>query len=119
MILRYPIAVSLIVGSALSVPTPATTTNQSTARLHTYAHGTLSCGDWTATRNRAKGEPTGHEAWVLGFVSGASWMAPGRLARTDAAAMFAYIDLYCQRAPLHQLVDAAFALVQELEKRPR
>lgn len=75
--------------------------------------GTNSCGKWL----EAKASPNARAAyrnWVLGFVSGVNWHAPGPQARfPDAEAAVAFVDKYCENNPLHIVGLGAAALVQE------
>ena len=106
---------------ALTWPT-GTEEAQVEAGYTAYGHGAQSCGEWTR-RQRASpriGWLDGH-IWVSGFVSGASFVARTasgeQLARTDSAAMVAWIDNYCLATPLDNLAGASEALTEELARR--
>ena len=82
--------------------------------------GSQSCGAWVAD-DRATPTPVSYArtAWFLGFVSGygASSSERGQSLRmTDADAMFAWIDNYCQAHPLETIATAAGVLVLELKQ---
>lgn len=76
--------------------------------------GTDSCGKWIESRN----EPASHfqyKEWIFGFLSGVNSNSnSNKQSRPpDGAAVVAFIDQYCKNNPLHLLVSAADALIQE------
>jgi len=78
-----------------------------------FGGGTLSCGKWLESRNDLA---TYYQLrqWVFGFVSGTNYSAPRKQSNPpDSEAGVAFIDQYCKNNPLHLLVLAAAALVQE------
>jgi hypothetical protein len=82
------------------------------------ATGGLSCGKWTNTPRRSF-EHDVFRKWVLGFVSGVNFENTDGdfLKNMDADALTAWVDNYCRRNPLHGIVQAMLALIQELRSR--
>ena len=76
-------------------------------------------GTWTTARKA--GSAAQLEAWALGFVSGYNFYSPesaGDIApTTDARALLAWIDGYCQANPLDNVLHGATKLVRELKRR--
>jgi hypothetical protein len=83
-----------------------------------YGFGNESCGSWVTQRTKGVTvEGIGYMNWVLGFVSGyGAGSLPKQLRQTDADAMLVWIDGYCRARPLSSIVEAAAALVTELQK---
>lgn len=79
----------------------------------TMGAGNDSCGKWIATRE----EPASHfqyKQWVFGYISGVNWNSSSKQSiPPDGEAAIAFIDQYCKNNPLHYLVLATTALVQE------
>jgi hypothetical protein len=74
--------------------------------------GTSLCEEWTTAR--ADHSAQGYEQWVLGFLSGISYMGLGELnpARAaDANGVWSWTDTYCQVHPDHDIAKAATAFV--------
>lgn len=75
--------------------------------------GNDSCGKWLESRET----PSSHyqyKQWIFGFVSGTNWTNSKKQATPpDGEATVLFIDQYCKNNPLHTLVLAAAALVQE------
>src|SRR4030088_1316758 len=71
-------------------------------------HGiAVSCGAWT---KKERSNYTSR-AWILGYLSGVNTSSgPDFLERVDAAAIFAWIDNYCQKNPLDDIADAVHRL---------
>jgi hypothetical protein len=70
------------------------------------------CGEWTTAR--ANHSAQGYEQWVLGFLSGISYMGLGELnpARAaDADGIWSWTDTYCRFHPDHDIAKAATAFV--------
>lgn len=58
------------------------------------------------------------EQWVEGYLTGYNYYTHTRnITPPDSASVFAYVENYCRNNPLHALVSAAAALVQELGGR--
>lgn len=74
--------------------------------------GTSLCEEWTTAR--ADHSAQGYEQWVLGFLSGISYMGLGELnpARAaDADGIWSWTDTYCQVHPDQDIAKAATAFV--------
>jgi hypothetical protein len=74
--------------------------------------GTSLCEEWTAAR--ADHSAQSYEQWVLGFLSGISYMGLGELnpARAaDAEGIWSWTDKYCQVHPDHEIAEAAAAFI--------
>lgn len=73
--------------------------------------GATSC----ATRSEERGNPSAalqDEQWVLGFLSGIGYVAPGDidpLKGLHARAVWSWVDVYCQAHPREDLFAAAAA----------
>ena len=75
--------------------------------------GFSSCGTWIEARHKPV-EYYQYLPWVLGFITGSNWHNAEQQARPlDVKAVVAFIDQYCRNNPLHSLVLAAAAVVQE------
>jgi hypothetical protein len=103
-----------VIRSIIAVATTLVISAGSAEAYQTIGPGMASCATWIADRR----EPSMHQleqAWVLGFLSGVGYMgAPNLdpLQRVDAAAVAAWIDDYCQRHPLEEIVGAAEAFLK-------
>lgn len=86
-----------------------------------YGEGLRSCSQWLKVGGDkepvSRVERLAMASWVGGFVTAAGFYGERELPKTDGAAIEAYIDQYCSQSPLHQLHQAAVALVYELVKR--
>jgi hypothetical protein len=90
-----------------------------------YGYGVGTCGAWLEGRRTSGnnavtlevGERIAREQWVVGFVSGANESLRGALPKTDAYAIWAWVDRYCRENPLDQLATATSELVAELRTR--
>ncbi len=74
--------------------------------------GTSLCEEWTTAR--ANHSAQGYEQWVLGFLSGISYMGLGELnpARAaDADGIWSWTDTYCHVHPDHDIANAATAFI--------
>jgi hypothetical protein len=103
------IAVSLWVGSAQ-------------AEYRIAGHGNVSCGEWQRHRKQPEGTlaRAGVEAWVLGYVTRASYDEDANLGQgTDHEGLWAWVDNYCRNHPLDTLAVASEHLVDELQRRRR
>jgi hypothetical protein len=75
--------------------------------------GVNSCGKWMELRDEQPNHYQ-YKQWVFGFISGSNWTsAYSQSSPIDGEAAVAFIDQYCKNNPLHALVIAAVALVQE------
>ncbi len=76
--------------------------------------GKNSCGAWTQAANNPVHRAQ-YESWVLGFVSGSNYQSSSAMQGMvpDVAASAVFVDEYCKRNPLHPVMAAAAALVQE------
>lgn len=81
--------------------------------------GTMSCGKYS-TETGARRQAL--DLWAMGFVSGAGY-ANGQngkaMERTDAQGISSWFAKYCSDNPLDTTVQAAIALVKELERRAK
>jgi len=71
-----------------------------------------SCGVWMATRRDHSA--SGHEQWILGYLSGAADNTSGRvnpLERLDYYAVTAWMDNYCQAHPLDDMLKAGRSFI--------
>ena len=76
--------------------------------------GTLSCGKWLEGSRQGPAARAQLLQWVYGFLSGVNSHTAGPQAKPlDVEAGAAFVDAYCRNNPLHALVLAAAALVQE------
>ena len=76
--------------------------------------GVWSCGDWHAAEPaKTNISRTVQTAWLYGYISGVNAAAPGSGVRVSGTQIRAFIDHYCAQNPLHQLVQAADALIEE------
>ena len=67
-----------------------------------------SCGTWV----KSKGDLDTRNfqmSWVLGFISGASYVGP-KLKKTNSAAVEVFMDNYCQKNPLKSIESGAAEL---------
>jgi hypothetical protein len=102
------LGMALAAGVLLSVPAKA-----QTYRL--IGSGNSSCGQWSADRRDGRSSLGANmeQQWVLGFLSGIGAMAGDKrenpLNGVDAAAVWAWIDNYCQAHPLEYISGAATA----------
>jgi hypothetical protein len=90
--------------------------------------GNISCGQWLKARQLAADGATilmtgrfAAEAWVLGYVSafnGYGLTVSKNVAEgTDVEGIFAWIDQFCRKQPLENVLDATTMLVVELQRR--
>jgi hypothetical protein len=79
--------------------------------------GPATCGDWHedsrgrdfASRQRREL----HAAWLEGYISGVNSQAVNKDVRVAGPQIRTYTDRYCANNPLHSLVSAANALIDE------
>jgi hypothetical protein len=85
--------------------------------------GVSSCGAWSKERVRGQSVIKGtYLAWVMGYLSRAAGQHQGDiLAFVDPDAVEGWLDNYCDKNPLDNIVDAAEKLEAELvgKTRPR
>ena len=101
--------------------------------------GMISCGEWLRLRSAEdKGGSNYRDlaanyqlrAWIDGFLSGANVGSGEAIARDprkpdflsshpDGASLYAFVDNYCRSKPLNLIVQAAEALMKELQSRQR
>jgi hypothetical protein len=55
------------------------------------------------------------EYWILGYVTASGFYETNELKKSDVNAFSVWIDNFCQKNPLDQIVDGAQALVRELK----
>jgi hypothetical protein len=77
--------------------------------------GTSSCGTWTAMRQNR--QAFGFEQWILGYLSGVSFLGGPSgiipLDGVDAEAVLGWIDNYCRAHPLAVIAQAGAVFVAE------
>jgi hypothetical protein len=79
---------------------------------------TISCGGWVEAR---KGTPIKQlvEDWGLGYLSGvAMWTPESPLDNLDPAAVFVWLDNYCQQRPLEPYKSALDAFIRARSAPP-
>jgi hypothetical protein len=86
-------------------------------RSWTYGRGSQPCGSWTAERKISSPAWYQQVHWVLGWLSAANAYARVTPRRTDADAIYTFLDIYCAGNPLKDISDAARALAVELGTR--
>lgn len=73
---------------------------------------TISCGGWVEARKGTPVKPL-VEDWGLGYLSGvAMWTPESPLDNLDPAAVFVWLDNYCQQRPLEPFKAALDAFVR-------
>ena len=115
----------LFVLTGFVLPQLAGETPPEYASSRTYGAGTMTCGKWTSDlRNR-----TSHAVelnWVLGFMSGVSYLQAAyegmpfhdkKFKATDKDGMERFVSTYCANNPLQPLDRAAHQMVIELLPR--
>jgi hypothetical protein len=83
--------------------------------LWMFGEGNRSCGAWIKEKSNQR-----VLTWVLGFVSGANAYQANRQYlsnKSDALAIFAWIDNYCRAHPLETVGKASTELVRALRRR--
>jgi hypothetical protein len=93
--------------------------------LTVFGYGGETCGAWTANGTPGTGRDgysLGQIAWMTGAISEAAILLlenrqVDMLRNTDADALIAWINNYCQQHPLNQLQTAINALIAELLQR--
>jgi len=81
-------------------------------------YGMATCGAWTTDEDPNGRVRQTRAAWILGYLSRASYDHAGdMLDPVDAPAIEAWIDNYCKAHPLDRLSRAAEALEVELAAR--
>jgi hypothetical protein len=79
-----------------------------------------SCGRWTSAPKHSH-EREVFSKWIFGFVSGVNWAGDSTkadfLRGRDADGLTAWVDNYCRRNPLHDIMQATRELVNELERQ--
>lgn len=110
MIGKLLLGVGLVASGVLLAVNVATATQEYVV----YGRGgTTSCGTWLLEKNTANGEH--NLSWVLGFVSG--FGAGKNLKKTDIAGLQLFIDQYCTKNPLEDLVVATEELGRTLRQK--
>src|SRR5262245_26977825 len=81
-----------------------------------YIEGTVDCGDWIKARGEQRASYLEH--YLIGLLNGLSlghevefWRADGRMLSRDA--VYAWMDNYCQKNPLEDIVTATVQLYKE------
>ena len=78
--------------------------------------GARSCGKWIA--GQADGQSASNEAWLVGFMSGLAFQSNQDLLKgTDNESITLWVNNFCQKNPLENLVTAAETLANELAKK--
>jgi hypothetical protein len=77
-------------------------------------NGLVTCGAWHEAARDRNPNRIAYTYWLLGYISGVNYLAPGNDSRLDNDQIKAYVDRYCSNNPLHNLVLAANALIDEV-----
>ncbi len=78
-----------------------------------WGAGQESCGRWTSLRGDENADEV-LKQWILGFLSGSNWRTRDQQAKPpDTDAVIAFVDRYCKNNPLHRILQAGVALIQE------
>ena len=83
-------------------------------------NGMASCGKWTSAKQTDRAEYFEYSQWLMGFLTGYNYLVAenGDVSKgIDNAGLRAWVDNYCQKYPLNNLMDAASVLVVELNSR--
>jgi len=74
-----------------------------------------SCGEWIVHREKSDTLALGNASWLLGYLSGMA-VSSGKnyLSGTDNSAIYKWMDGYCRKNPLRDLVSGGNALAAEL-----
>ena len=92
-------------------------------RFSIIGEGSNTCGLWVNERRADSTRVTPSAAWILGYITAASFhRAPGtpNFARgIDGSAVDLWVDNYCATHPLETIQSAAEELVNELIQRSR
>ncbi|TVP09287.1 hypothetical protein [Shewanella sp. KCT] len=78
-----------------------------------YGQGTATCGTWIKERKQDGYKDM--EYWILGYISAAGFYETDKLKKSDVHSFSVWIDNYCQKNPLAQIIDGAQALVRALK----
>ena len=96
---------TLLIASALSMPVMATTTT----------FGVTDCGSWIKDKSTTK------KTWLLGFITGLNFADrtnSDHISKLSSAEqIYLWVDNYCRKNPLDDLVEAGVALYVELAKK--
>jgi hypothetical protein len=93
--------------------------------IDVFGVGSDSCGSWLHHAQKQDAYNRDASTWLAGYLTANNQrlMAAGLPATvghgTDVASGTAWMNQYCQANPLNHVVEAAWALVQELEKTGR
>jgi len=75
----------------------------------------VGCGSWVQARERRTSYTVGYELWVMGFLSGTSYIENvAYLSNRDVPGLYLWVDNYCRQNPLESLSQATNALRQQL-----
>ncbi len=81
-----------------------------------YGSGGLSCAQWAEARKTDDGWYQ-HGQWIQGYIVARADMG-ANLRSTDQERINLWVDHYCTQNPLNDVLDAARAMVSELELKP-
>lgn len=80
--------------------------------------GTNSCGKWVEAKNDPA-QRYQYTQWLYGFISGHNWyIKQYESLPPDKESAVLWVDNYCKNNPLHAIIYAATALVQETGGTP-
>lgn len=82
-----------------------------------YGHGAASCGTWIQRQREGGVSSNSTKAWIVGFVSGAGYVAAPSLGVTDSDGVAAFVDKYCAENPLKTIANATEELVDTLQRK--
>jgi hypothetical protein len=113
--------VGLIIIGAIALPTSIVWAKEGDRMF--YGAGTVTCAEWQQYRTTGNKPATFQlQAWIDGFLSGynaasndTDFIAP----KPESVAYYAWIDNYCSKNPLDEVMQAVFALKNELTSRAR
>jgi hypothetical protein len=74
------------------------------------------CGTWLQNRKYHGIPEELSKTWILGFVSGFTVGSTKSFSPNGAESLYAFVDQHCKEKPLDNLVNAAQALMKQLEK---
>ena len=97
----------LVLLTLTCLPVPALAADSS-------VRGAISCGEWVSHRKKSDNLALSNASWLVGFLSGLSADSKKDfLAGHDNAAIYSWMDSYCNRHPLKDTASGARGLMNE------